>query len=91
MSTLQARGSSPRSISADLPKKQEEEIKLGISTTIRGNSAADNAVQFNAPVAGTIVYWFVAIGQELNRRLTSLQSNHERKCYWLWTSFPYQS
>jgi hypothetical protein len=58
MSALQARSSS---IINDVgySKKLEEEISLDISTTIRGNNAADNAVQFNAPVAGTIIYWYV--------------------------------
>lgn len=73
MSTLQARRAPPRSISADIPRKQEEEIKLGISTTIRGNSSADNAVQFNAPVAGTIIYWYISFGQVLDRRADILQ------------------
>ncbi|QDS67802.1 hypothetical protein FKW77_006930 [Venturia effusa] len=62
MSASQSRGSSSRPISADA-QNQQEEIKYGISTTIRSNSAADNAIQFNAPVAGTIIYWFVTIEQ----------------------------
>ncbi|KAE9962281.1 hypothetical protein EG328_000718, partial [Venturia inaequalis] len=56
MSILQAKGPSPPSIRADAPRDQQEQAKHGISTTIRGNSTADNAVQFNAPVAGTIIY-----------------------------------
>jgi hypothetical protein len=63
MSISQARSSS-KPVGVECPSKQEEEIRLGVSTTIRGNSAADTAVQFNAPVAGTIIYWYVVTVRE---------------------------